>query len=230
MTNIAVILAGGTGQRIGSAVPKQLIEIGGLPILAYSVRTFDAHPRIDELVVVMATGYVGVAREISAPYGKVRSVIEGGISRSESTVRALAELAGEPDDSRVLFHDAARPFVDAAIIGRCLDALEEYEAVAVGQPVPDTIVGVSDDGLVTAMPARARLRRFQTPQGFWLGTIRKAYDLALGDPSFEATDDCGVVHRYLPGVPIPVVAGSERNLKVTHPLDITIAEHLSGDP
>jgi 2-C-methyl-D-erythritol 4-phosphate cytidylyltransferase len=78
------------------------------------------------------------------------------------------------------------------------------------------------------MPSRATLRRFQTPQGFRLGTIRKAYELATADPGFAATDDCGVVHRYLPDVPIPVVAGSERNLKVTHPLDIAIAEHLCG--
>lgn len=228
-----MILAGGTGQRIGATVsggvPKQLIEVGGRPILAYSVATFDAARRIEGVLVVMAKGYLKLARDICAPYDKVTKVIEGGESRSESTVRALKELSGLDDDAVVLFHDAARPFVDEAIIDRCLHALEEYEAVAVAQPVPDTIVGVSQDGLVTSMPARAGLRRFQTPQGFRMGTIRKAYELALADPDFTATDDCGVVHRYLPGVPIPVVAGSERNLKVTHPLDIAIAEYLSRE-
>lgn len=229
-----MILAGGTGQRIGAAVsggvPKQLIEVGGRPILAYSVATFDAARRIDEVLVVMAKGYLDLARDICAPHRKVRTVIEGGASRSESTVRALEELSDLDDDATVLFHDAARPFVDEAIIERCLAALEKYEAVAVAQPVPDTIVAVSEDGLVTSMPARAGLRRFQTPQGFRLGTIRKAYELALADPGFAATDDCGVVHRYLPEVPIPVVAGSEKNLKVTHPLDIAIAERLCQEP
>jgi 2-C-methyl-D-erythritol 4-phosphate cytidylyltransferase len=238
MRTLAVILAGGTGQRVGSAIPKQLIEVAGRPILSYAIEAFDTFPQdppgIDEIIVVMAPGWADAARTIAAPYGRVSAVIEGGASRTESTVRALTALAAEPDDARVLFHDAARPFVGHDVIGRCLTALESHEAVAVGMPVADTIVGVSDD-LVTAMPARSGLRRFQTPQGFRLGTIRKAYELALADDAgplhrSSATDDCGIVHRYLPDVPIPVVEGSERNLKVTHPMDVAIAEHLAGHP
>lgn len=80
------------------------------------------------------------------------------------------------------------------------------------------------------MPPRASMSRFQTPQGFRLGTLRAAYELALADPDLLATDDCGVVHRYLPDVPIRVVEGSERNLKVTRPLDVLVAEHLATDP
>ena len=228
MRNIAVILAGGTGSRMGAALPKQLIEVGGRPILAYPARAFDSCPGISEIVLVMAPGYEAAARELTRPYEKIRTVIEGGTSRAESTVRALEVLAAEPDESRVLFHDAARPFVDHEIIGRCLTALADHQAVAVGLPVVDTIVEVAGD-LVTAMPPRAGLWRFQTPQGFRLGTIRAAYEKALADPDFTATDDCGVVHRYLPGVSIPVVMGSERNLKVTHPFDITIAEILAKD-
>ncbi|MBX6768345.1 MAG: 2-C-methyl-D-erythritol 4-phosphate cytidylyltransferase, partial [Actinomadura rubrobrunea] len=97
---------------------------------------------------------------------------------------------------------------------------------AVGVPCSDTVVAVRD-GLVADMPPRSALVRFQTPQGFRLGTIRKAYELALADPDLVATDDCGVVHRYLPDVPIQVVEGSERNLKVTHPLDLVLAEHIA---
>ena len=88
---------------------------------------------------------------------------------------------------------------------------------------------VVEDGVVASMPPRETLNRFQTPQGFRLGTIRKAYELALADPALRATDDCGIVHRYLPDVPIRVVAGSERNLKVTQPLDAVIAEHLATE-
>ncbi|MGI8328732.1 IspD/TarI family cytidylyltransferase [Actinomadura scrupuli] len=239
MRTLAVILAGGTGQRVGSAIPKQLIEVGGRSILSYAIEAFDTFPRsddhtggIDEIIVVMAPGWADEARTIAAPYGRVSAVIEGGASRTESTVRALTALAAEPDDARVLFHDAARPFVGHDVIGRCLTALCSYEAVAVGMPVADTIVEVSGE-LVSAMPARSGLRRFQTPQGFRLGTIRKAYELALAahaGPLGSATDDCGIVHRYLPDVPIPVVEGSERNLKVTHPMDVAIAEHLAGHP
>jgi 2-C-methyl-D-erythritol 4-phosphate cytidylyltransferase len=228
MRTLAVVLAGGTGQRVGSALPKQLIEVGGRPILALAIEAFDGCRSIDEILVVMAAGHVPAASRIAAPFPKVRAVIEGGASRSESTLAALAALAGEDDDTRVLLHDAARPFVDHAVIGRCLDALDRYDAVAVGLPASDTIVAVEGD-VVSAMPARETLRRFQTPQGFRLGTVRRAYELALADPAFTATDDCGVVHRYLPDLPIRVVEGSEYNLKVTHPLDIALAEHIAKD-
>jgi 2-C-methyl-D-erythritol 4-phosphate cytidylyltransferase len=228
MRTLAVVLAGGTGQRVGSALPKQLIEVGGRPILSYSIEAFDGCAGVDGIVVVMAPGHVPAAERIAAPFRRVRAVIEGGANRSASTLAALNALADEPDDTRVLFHDAARPFVDHGVIGRCLEALAGHEAVAVGMPTSDTIVAV-EAGMVAGMPARDTLSRFQTPQGFRLGTIRKAYELALADPSFTATDDCGVVHRYLPDVPIRVVEGSERNLKVTHPLDIVLAEHIARD-
>ena len=228
MRTVAVVLAGGVGHRIGSGLPKQLIEVGGRPILAYSAEAFDACERVDEILVVMAPGHVAAAERIVAPYRKVRAVLEGGATRSESTMAALTALAGEPDDTTVLFHDAARPFVDQATILRCVEALSTYRAVAVGMPASDTIVAV-EGGVVADMPRRETLRRFQTPQGFRLGTIRQAYRLALADPAFAATDDCGVVHRYLPDVPILVVAGDERNLKITHPLDLALAEHLAED-
>ncbi|MBW8484655.1 2-C-methyl-D-erythritol 4-phosphate cytidylyltransferase [Actinomadura parmotrematis] len=229
MRTVAVVLAGGIGQRVGAGRPKQLVEVGGRPILAHAVEAFDAHPGVDAVVVVMAAGHLRAAAAIAAPFGKVAAVIEGGDTRTASTVAALRALDGEAGDARVLFHDAARPFVDAAVIGRVLDALTGAEAVAVGLPSADTIVEVRD-GVVVAMPPRDSLARFQTPQGFRLGTLRRAYELALADPALRATDDCGIVHRYLPDVPIRVVAGSERNLKVTHPLDVVVAEHLAAAP
>ncbi|RSN48750.1 IspD/TarI family cytidylyltransferase [Actinomadura sp. WAC 06369] len=225
---VAVVLAGGVGARLGAGRPKQLIEVGGRPILGRAVAAFDGHPRIDEVVVVMASGHLRAAGTIVAPFGKVTGVIAGGDTRTGSTVAALEALAGRPDDARVLFHDAARPFVGAAVIDRVLDALEDDAAVAVGVPSPDTVVVVSD-GLVASMPPRETMSRFQTPQGFVLGTIRKAYEIALADPELAATDDCGIVHRYLPEVPIRVVAGDDRNLKVTRPLDIALAEHIAAE-
>ncbi|MFI0486331.1 2-C-methyl-D-erythritol 4-phosphate cytidylyltransferase [Actinomadura sp. 9N215] len=225
---VAVVLAGGVGARMGAGRPKQLMEVGGRPILARAVGAFDAHPRVGEVVVVMAAGHLRAAAAIAAPFPKAAAVIEGGDTRTASTLAALRVLDDRPDDARVLFHDAARPFVDAPVIDRVLDALDGDDAVAVGVPASDTMV-VVEDGRVVSMPPRETMIRFQTPQGFRLGTIRKAYELALADPELRATDDCGIVHRYLPDVPVRVVAGSERNLKVTQPLDAVVAEHLATE-
>lgn len=223
---VAVVLAGGVGARLGAGRPKQLLEVGGRPVLAHAIAAFDGHPDVAEVLVVMAAGHVREAAALAAPFRKATGVIEGGATRTASTAAALAALADRPDDTPVLFHDAARPFVDRAVIDRTLAALADHDAVAVGVPCSDTVVAVRD-GLVADMPPRSALVRFQTPQGFRLGTIRKAYELALADPDLVATDDCGVVHRYLPDVPIQVVEGSERNLKVTHPLDLVLAEHIA---
>lgn len=231
MTNprsVAVILAGGTGRRLGLPAPKQLSEVAGRPILEHAIAAFDTSPVIDEIIVVMAAGYLAEAEAIASPFGKVTTVCEGGTTRTESTLAALKHLADLPDDVRVLFHDAARPFVDHRIIADCVESLGSFDVVAVAMPSSDTVVVVADD-LVVEMPPRAGIRRFQTPQGFRLATIRAAYERALRDPGFAdrpATDDCGVVHRYLPETAIKVVLGSEQNLKVTHPIDLVIAESL----
>src|SRR5262249_55502922 len=155
-----------------------------------------------QIIVVMAPGHVAEAEVIAKPFAKVTRVVEGGATRTESTLRALSALTGMPGDTRVLFHDAARPFVDQRIITDCVTALETARSVAVAVPSSDTVVVVEGDRVVE-MPRRDRLRRFQTPQGFRLDTIRSAYDLALADPEFGTvapTDDCGVVHRYLPEI------------------------------
>ena len=127
----------------------------------------------------------------------------------------------------MLFHDAVRPLVDHRIIGDCVDALQTYEAVDVAIPSADTIVGRRRAGLHRRHPEpRPTLRRGQTPQAFRLSTIRQAYELGCADPDFPATDDCGVVLRYLPDVPIYVVDGSEQNMKITDPIDLFLADKL----
>ncbi len=229
MSVIAVVLAGGTGRRLGLDGPKQLATVGGRSILSRAIGAFDAAPEVEEILVVMAPGHVAEAEQAAAPYAKVTGVIEGGASRTDSTLCALSALETRPGGDLVLFHDAARPFVSGRIIAECVAALAAAEAVAVAVPSSDTVV-VVEDGRVTEMPRRDRLRRFQTPQGFRLATIRSAYERALADPGFAGeppTDDCGVVHRYRPEVPIVVVAGSERNIKITHPADLIVAERFT---
>ena len=221
---VAVLLAGGTGTRIGAGVPKQLIPLAGRPMLEHSLATFAEHPGIDEIVVMMEPDSIDAARSLASAYPKVSRVLPGGATRSESTVLALDVLA-DPD-SLVLFHDAARPLVTGRMISDCLTALETSSAVGTVLPSADTIWTVDGDGALAGIPPRAGLRRVQTPQGFRVGTLRAAYDLALADPDFEATDDCAVVFRYTPEVPIALVAGDDSNLKVTEPIDLVIAERL----
>ncbi len=133
-----------------------------------------------------------------------------------------------PDDSKVLFHDAARPLLDQRTIADCIAALDRFQAVGVVVPSSDTIVEVADGAIRRVLP-RDTLARCQTPQGFRLSVIAAAYQLADADPAFAttpATDDCGIVQRYLPDVPIGAVEGSERNLKITYAADLAVAAAL----
>ena len=224
---VGVVLAGGVGRRVGGPVPKQLLHLAGRPIIEHSLDAFEAADVIDEILLVMAPDFVDEARAIvgARGYGKVGAVLAGGAERCDSTMRALEAIGEAGDDTRVLLHDAVRPLVRPRVIADCAAALADHEAVAVAVPSSDTVVVVNDD-VIVATPDRATLRRQQTPQGFRLATIRAAYARARADPAFTATDDCGVVLRYLPGVPIHVVPGSEDNIKITHPGDLAVAEQL----
>jgi 2-C-methyl-D-erythritol 4-phosphate cytidylyltransferase len=237
MRMVAVVLAGGSGQRFGAGVPKQLLELDGQTLLAHCVAAFDAAPGVDEVLVVMPPGRTADAEKLRAggAYPKLTAVIEGGTSRPGSTRAAISAIsarrAAAPDngdrdaDWGVLFHDAARPLVDQRIIADCVAALERVDALGVAVPTADTIVVVAD-GVMTQIPRRDSLMRCQTPQAFRLSVIARAHELALADPDYEPTDDCGVVLRYLPDVPVHVVQGSERNLKITYPRDLAIARVL----
>ncbi|NJP51560.1 bifunctional cytidylyltransferase/SDR family oxidoreductase [Streptomyces sp. SBST2-5] len=231
----AVILAGGTGQRVGLSIPKQLLKIAGKAVIEHTLNTFEKADSVDDILVLMAPGYVPEVEKIVARAGftKVTKVIEGGATRNETTERAIAELSAslaEGEDLNVLFHDAVRPLLSQRVIDDCVAALERYQAVDVAIPSADTIIVTrthGDDGeFITEIPDRSRLRRGQTPQAFKLSTIRRAYEIAAEDPNFQATDDCTVVLRYLPNVPIHVVAGDEYNMKVTQPVDVFIADKL----
>ncbi|MHB1433331.1 MAG: IspD/TarI family cytidylyltransferase [Streptosporangiaceae bacterium] len=245
MRTVAVVLAGGTGLRIGGNLPKQLQLLGGMTLLERSVAAFDRAPGVDEVVVVMAAPFLAEARRmLFGRYAKVSHVIAGGADRPDSTNRAIdlltrtcppaaqsgAATAGQADqaDCNVLFHDAARPLVDQRIIADCVAALAECEALGVVVPTADTIVRLADDRMVS-IPPREDLGRCQTPQAFRLSVIRRAYELAAADRAagtLRATDDCGMVLRYLPEVEVRAIAGSERNMKITYPADLRIAESL----
>ena len=226
LKNVAVVLAGGVGARVGLDLPKQLIKIAGRPIIDHTLAILDRHPAIDEIIIMMAPGHLDVVRELirRGGYDKVSAILEGGETRNATTVRALDHLGDV--ECNILFHDAVRPLLSPRIVSDCVRALDTYSAVDVAIPSADTIIEVSPANTIRAIPPRANLRRGQTPQGFRASVIKAAYRRAAQDPDFQATDDCTVVVRYLPDVPVWVVDGDERNMKVTEPIDVYIADKL----
>jgi len=222
----AAILAAGSGVRLGSDNPKQLLKIAGKSVLEHTVDVFEGIDAIDEIIVVTRADLVAPVRGMIARSraSKVGRVIAGGITRNDST-RAALDAVSDQEDGKLLLHDAVRPFVDPRIIMECIDTLDRADAVDVAIKSADTIIEV-DHVRIQGIPERARLRRGQTPQGFRLPVLREAYRLAAADPDFTASDDCGVVARYLPHVDIWVVEGSESNIKITHPVDVYLADKL----
>jgi 2-C-methyl-D-erythritol 4-phosphate cytidylyltransferase len=226
---VAIVLAGGVGERLGLQMPKQLVKIAGRPVIEHTLAAFERSPVIDSVLVLMTPDHLGEVEAIVERGGftKVIGVIAGGRTRSETTRRAIEAMGAT--ECKMIVHDAVRPLVSQRIIADSVHALDRFEAIDVATPSADTIIAVDEvDGeeIITDIPPRGRLRRGQTPQGFLLSTLRKAYELAAADPDFTATDDCGVVRRYLPDVPIYVIPGDENNLKITHPIDVHLADKL----
>jgi len=221
--NVAVVLAGGKGSRMGSNTPKQFLMLRGRTILEYSVEAFEQNQQIDEIVIVSHKDYVGRVQQIVRENGfrKVVDVIEGGKERYDSSLSAIRRYAAQ--DVNLIFHDAARPLVSERIINDVISSLESGKACGVAIPSVDTIL-LCEDGVLRSVPDRKNTYRAQTPQGFDIQIIRKAYDIGLKDPDFTATDDCGVVLRYCPEVPIHIVEGDDANLKVTYQDDIPLLD------
>ena len=236
MYNIAVILAGGIGARVGGNTPKQLLPLAdGRSVLEHAVSAFEQSPCIDEVCIVMHPDYIMHAEQmlLANAWQKVRHIIPGGKERWESSVNAIRLLGDRReaigDEVNLLLHDAARPFVSQGIIARVCEALKEHEAVTVAIPSTDTVYEMVD-GKVARIPQRSTIMRAQTPQAFRLELITEAYTKALGVDSLSAeacaachlpaTDDCGIVHEHMPEVPIYIVEGEEQNKKITFKEDI----------
>ncbi|MDR1790957.1 MAG: bifunctional cytidylyltransferase/SDR family oxidoreductase [Propionibacteriaceae bacterium] len=224
--NIGVILAGGTGTRVGLSIPKQLIKVAGKPIMEHTIEVFQDAELIDEIYLIMHPDYLDTAKTIAKKYPKITKILSGGETRNDSTHAALDAMADLDPATKVLFHDSVRPLLDIRIINDCIDALDSYDAVDVAIPSADTIITLNSSNEISAIPDRSTLGRGQTPQGFRLGVIQQAYELAWQDQNFSSTDDCGVVHQYLPDVAITVVKGADQNMKITEPIDVFIADKL----
>jgi len=210
------------------SIPKQLIKVAGKPIIEHTIAALHESPSVDEIIIMMAPGHLDAVRAILRPgaYPKVSQLLEGADTRNATTRRALDALGDH--ECNVLLHDAVRPLLSQRVIDDCVAALETYEAVDTAIPSADTIIQV--DGptghIIDDVLPRPLLRRGQTPQCFRSSVLKRAYTRAAEDPGFEATDDCTVVLRYCPDVPIAVVRGEERNMKVTEPIDVYLADKL----
>jgi 2-C-methyl-D-erythritol 4-phosphate cytidylyltransferase len=227
---IGVVLGGGAGQRFGTHRPKQLLALDGKTLVERCVAAFAQAPDVDEVLLVMGPDYVEEGAQLAGD--QVLGVVTGGATRAESVRCALRELSQryDPAATGVLLHDAARPLVTQPVIADCVAALHAgNDAIGTAVPTADTIV-IVENGVMAHVPPRETLMRCQTPQGFRLSVINRAHELAAADPDFVPTDDCGVVLRYLPGTPVHVVPGSERNIKVTYPADLAVAEVLLRAP
>jgi len=227
MKNVAVILAGGTGQRMGAYLPKQFLKIAGKSIIEHSIAIFEKHADISEVCVVIHSNFVADIEQIvkEAGFSKVHKILCGGKERSDSSLAAISAYEGE-QNVNLIFHDAVRPFVNQRIIDDVVSSLADGKSVAVAIPSTDTIFKLDNSKCIESVPQRDFLYRAQTPQAFSYETIKKAYDLALKDPNFKASDDCGVVLRYLPQEAIHIVEGDEKNIKITFEQDLAKGENL----
>lgn len=223
--NIAVVLAGGTGKRAGFDVPKQFYFLRGRTVLEHAVERFCAMAVIDEVVIVSHRDHIGEVEQLAQQnsWKKVVAILQGGKERYDSSLAAVRHYEGQ--DVNLLFHDSARPLVCAKAVQRICDALQKHEAVAVGLPASDTIWQTEGERIV-AIPDRSALMRAQTPQAFRGNVIAEAYQLALSDPTFSVTDDCGVVLRYLPNQPLHIVEGAEQMMKLTYASDLPFLERF----
>lgn len=222
----AIVLAGGTGKRMGSMVQKQYIEIAGKPLLAYALEAFE-RSSVDEIIVVTGADDVEfVWNQIVASFhiDKVSQVVPGGKERYHSVYEGLKILK---NCDIVLIHDGARPLVTEAIIQRAIDEAKASGASVVGMPVKDTIKVADEDGFSIETPDRNYLWQIQTPQAFSYRLIRQAYDSIMMDDNLQTgiTDDamvveCQTAHR------VKLVEGSYENLKVTTPEDLTLVKSL----
>ena len=226
MRNIAVILAGGIGSRVGGETPKQLLPLAdGRSILEHSIDAFEASPSIDEIAVVMHPDHISSLQKLcrSNSWQKLTKIIPGGAERWESSYNAIkvcTESANLDEPLSLLLHDAARPFVSQRIIADVCQALETHEAVTVAVPVTDTIYEVWNNE-VQEVKNRRDFMRAQTPQAFHLHLIAEAFEDAIKKGYITSvTDDVAVLKAFNPSIPVFIVPGEESNKKITYPEDI----------
>lgn len=220
MKNYAIILASGKGERFGSDLPKQFALLNGKTLLENSVEIFEQNENVDEIIVVITPEYKKKSQEILKKYKKVNKIIEGGLTRKESSAIGISSI--EENEANVLIHDCARPLLSQNVLNECIYSLNKYDAVAVACESTDTIIETEGD-FIKSIPQRSSVMNIQTPQCFKLSLINKAHQLSKNDSNF--TDDCGLVVRHALSK-VYIVKGESDNIKITYPKDLFIAEKI----
>jgi len=237
MKVVAIIPAAGLGTRMAGAAgakskkpasSKQFTELAGTPILIHTLHKFAASPEVSEIYIALRANEMDgfrarLQKEAKDILKKKVQIVEGGEHRQHSVANAVASLTAAPDDI-VLVHDAVRPFVTEQIIHDVIQAAEKYGAAIAGVPAVDTVKQVertAEGALVTATLPRERVVMAQTPQGFRYSVLKRAFDEATAD-GFLGTDEASLVERS--GHEVAVVMGSHRNIKITTPADMDLAE------
>jgi 2-C-methyl-D-erythritol 4-phosphate cytidylyltransferase len=237
MKIIAIIPAAGLGTRMASgagskdkkpAASKQFIELRSTPVLVHTLKKFAANPEITEIYVALRQSEISpfrerLEREAPEILKKKTVLLEGGENRQQSVANALAAVAASADDI-VLVHDAVRPFVSDEIIHDVIAAAKKYGAAITGVPAVDTVKQVertAEGAIIKTTIPREKIVMAQTPQGFRYEVLKKAFDEAAGD-GFIGTDEASLVERS--GHEVAVVMGSPRNMKITTPADLELAE------
>ena len=233
MKTTAIVLAGGSGRRMNSAVKKQFLEIKDKPLLYYSLKAFE-DSFIDEVILVASEEDKEYCeKEIIEKYGfqKIKKIVPGGKERYHSVANGVM-AAGVCD--HIFIHDGARPFVTQDMLSRLLEEVKRSGACVAGMPVKDTIKIAGADGFIESTPRRDLVWMIQTPQVFTYELIYKAYNLLLKEETslvekgISITDDAMVVETLL-GEKVKLVEGSYKNIKITTPEDISVAEGFLQD-
>ncbi|QJC22485.1 2-C-methyl-D-erythritol 4-phosphate cytidylyltransferase [Arcanobacterium buesumense] len=219
----AIIAGAGSGSRLGANYPKALVTLGGIPLIVHATQTM-IKAGVNECVVTTPSGYEDQFQEIFDHYQLPARIVTGGQTRQDSVARALKSVT----HSSVLVHDAARALTPVEIISRVMAAVERgAQAVIPVLPVIDTIKSVTETNIVESTLQRSQLRAVQTPQGFSTELLRQAHadgaKLSQSEQS-AAPDDAALIERM--GIDVVVVDGSINAMKITTPLDLTLAEHI----
>ncbi len=225
----AVIPAAGMGKRMGASINKQYLHLSGKPIVARTLQLFQDSPLINGIILVIPEDEIPYCRkEVVEQYhlSKVLAIVAGGAERQHSVMHGLTALQTHADDDDIiLIHDGVRPFIDESILQQSIALAGSGIGALVAVPAKDTIK-VVQDGTVTTTPDRSTLWQAQTPQSFRFEQIMQAHTRAAHE-QFLGTDDCSLLERY--GETVRVITGSYRNIKITTPEDLVLAEAFLND-
>lgn len=221
--NFAIVFAGGSGERMGSSVPKQYLELDGKPVLVHTLELFERHPEIDGIYLVVGNAHIEMAREMAASFGisKLRGITSGGASAQDSIYAGLRFVAEREDSgSVVLLHDGVRPYVLSEVITANIKAVEEFGSAITYTPCHETIVLSGDGAKIDLIPLRSESYTAQAPQSFRLRDILSAHERIRARPErYEGMVDQATICFSL-GIPVHLVPGNRGNVKITTPEDI----------